>query len=126
MVTQEVEILSPIQTFWLMTLDVVILNWNGRKLLEILLPRVAERSAVKGVTLVLADNGSDDDSVEWVKTNMPDVKIIELGQNYGFADGYNRLWPYWKATIVCYLILMWSLQKTGYHHLSGLWMGILK
>ena len=52
MVTQEVEILSPIQTFWLMTLDVVILNWNGRKLLEILLPRVAERSAVKGVTLV--------------------------------------------------------------------------
>lgn len=90
MVTQEVEILSPIQTFWLMTLDVVILNWNGRKLLEILLPRVAERSAVKGVTLVLADNGSDDDSVEWVKTNMPDVKIIELGQNYGFADGYNR------------------------------------
>ena len=87
MVTQEVEILSPIQTFWLMTLDVVILNWNGRKLLEILLPRVAERSAVKGVTLVLADNGSDDDSVEWVKTNMPDVKIIELGRRLQQGSG---------------------------------------
>src|SRR5690606_39972672 len=80
----------PVQSFWRSTLVTVILNVDGRKLLEILLPRVEERSDVKGVTLVLADNVSDDDSVEWVKTNMPDVKIIELGQNYGFADGYNR------------------------------------
>ncbi len=73
-----------------MTLDVVILNWNGRKLLETLLPKVAERSAIDGVIVVVADNGSDDDSVEWTKTNMPSVKVIELRQNYGFAEGYNR------------------------------------
>lgn len=73
-----------------MTLSVIILNWNSRPLLQKLLPLVAERSNIEGVTLVVADNSSSDDSVKWIKENMPSVKLIELERNYGFAEGYNR------------------------------------
>lgn len=70
-------------------LAVIILNWNGRNLLQQFLP-VASRYTINDDTdLIVADNGSDDDSVEWIKQNQPEVKIIELDKNYGFAEGYN-------------------------------------
>ena len=66
---------------------VVILNWNGLELLKTFLPSVIEHSAL--AQIYLADNGSTDTSVKWVKLNYPDVKIIENQYNHGFAGGYN-------------------------------------
>ena len=69
---------------------VIILNWNGRSLLEQFLPAAVAHTISPESDLWVADNGSTDDSVEFVKKNFPEVKILELGLNYGFAEGYNR------------------------------------
>ena len=68
---------------------IVILNWNGRKMLERYLSTVLEHSRRDAVTYV-ADNASTDDSLSWLATHYPEVKIIRLDQNWGFADGYNK------------------------------------
>ncbi len=67
---------------------VVILNWNGRKHLEQFLPSVVEHSGF--ATIYVADNGSTDDSVDFLKKNFPQVKLVLLDKNYGFAGGYNK------------------------------------
>lgn len=67
---------------------VVILNWNGTQLLEQFLPSVVENS--KNATVYVADNASTDDSVSFVKTNFPTVKIIQNTGNFGYAKGYNE------------------------------------
>ncbi len=72
------------------TVAVVILNWNGRKFLADFLPSVVRYSAGQGVSVVLADNASTDDSVAFTKANFPSVKIIPLDVNYGYAGGYNH------------------------------------
>ncbi|MCI0522951.1 MAG: glycosyltransferase, partial [Bacteroidales bacterium] len=69
---------------------VVILNWNGRELLGRFLPEVLQNSVSADTAVFVADNGSDDDSVAWMAENHPDVKVIVLGKNYGYAGGYNR------------------------------------
>jgi GT2 family glycosyltransferase len=66
---------------------VVILNWNGVKLLEQFLPSVLQYS--EEATIYVADNASTDASVNFVKENYPSVKIIQNTGNYGFAKGYN-------------------------------------
>lgn len=66
---------------------VVILNWNGRAFLEKFLPSVIEHSAA--ATVVIADNGSTDDSVAFVQTHYPSLKIVCNDKNLGFAQGYN-------------------------------------
>jgi GT2 family glycosyltransferase len=68
---------------------VVILNWNGIGYLQKFLPDVIKFTADDETIVCVADNGSTDGSVEWIASNHPDVKIIELGSNYGFAGGYN-------------------------------------
>lgn len=68
---------------------VVILNWNGQKLLEEFLPSVTATS-YSNSTIYLADNGSSDDSISFVANNFPSVQIIALPENYGFAEGYNQ------------------------------------
>jgi GT2 family glycosyltransferase len=68
---------------------VVILNWNGRSLLERFVPLLVERSH-GDVALIVADNGSQDDSLEWLAKHFPLVQVIRLDRNYGFAEGYNR------------------------------------
>ena len=70
--------------------SVVILNWNGVGMLQKFLPKVVEYSQVEGVEVCVADNGSTDESVAWVQTSCPDVRLIVLDKNYGFADGYNQ------------------------------------
>lgn len=69
---------------------VVILNWNGRQkgLIEQYLPSVVEYS--KEAEVFVADNGSEDDSLEFIKANFPTVNLILLDKNYGFTGGYNR------------------------------------
>lgn len=66
---------------------VVILNWNGVKLLEQFLPSIIQFS--KEATIYVADNASTDESVNFVRQNFPTVKIIQNSGNFGFAKGYN-------------------------------------
>lgn len=70
-----------------MSVAVVILNWNGKGLLEKFLPSVTAHS--QGATVYVADNASTDDSVAFVQQHYPDVKIIQNTGNYGYAKGYN-------------------------------------
>ena len=71
-----------------MKIAVVILNWNGVLLLEKFLPSVLKYSLE--ATVYVADNASTDDSVSYVKTFFPSVKIIKNSTNLGFAEGYNQ------------------------------------
>ncbi|GAA4073561.1 glycosyltransferase family 2 protein [Flavobacterium cheonanense] len=66
---------------------VVILNWNGVKLLEQFLPSVISFS--NEAMIYVADNASSDNSIQFVKDNYPTIKIIQNDGNYGFANGYN-------------------------------------
>jgi GT2 family glycosyltransferase len=71
------------------TVIVVILNWNGRKYLQQFLPSVVS-STYTNLEIVVADNGSTDDSMAFVRSNFPNIRIIELKENFGFARGYNE------------------------------------
>ena len=71
-----------------MKIAVVILNWNGVKLLEQFLPSVVQYSSE--ATVYVADNASTDDSISFVKANFPTVQIIKNDYNFGFAQGYNE------------------------------------
>ena len=68
---------------------VVILNWNGKTLLEEFLPSVIKYTPNEIAEIVVADNGSTDDSVKMLKEQFPSVQLILLDKNYGFAEGYN-------------------------------------
>lgn len=67
---------------------VVILNWNGKKFLEQFLPDVIRCSQPLG-RVVIADNASTDDSLNWVRSHHPEVEIIALPDNTGYTGGYN-------------------------------------
>lgn len=71
-------------------LGVIILNWNGLGLLKEFLPQAARDTIGPDADLIVADNGSTDGSPEWVGAAYPQVKLIALDRNYGFAEGYNR------------------------------------
>ena len=68
---------------------IVILNWNGQKYLEQFLPSVLS-DTYSNMEVIVADNDSTDDSVNFLKNEYPQVRIIQLDQNYGFAKGYNE------------------------------------
>ncbi len=72
-----------------MSCSVIILNWNGEAMLRRFLPSVIAHTQSDGVEIVVADNGSTDASLAYVRT-LPEVRVIALEQNYGFAEGYNR------------------------------------
>jgi GT2 family glycosyltransferase len=67
---------------------VVILNYNGEKLLPQFLPSVIHHS--KAAEIFVADNASTDNSIEILQTSFPTVQIIRLEKNFGFCGGYNR------------------------------------
>lgn len=67
-----------------------ILNWNGSKMLQKFLPSVVKYSTGEDRAVAVIDNCSDDDSVDVLKAKFPEVGIITLDRNYGFAEGYNR------------------------------------
>ncbi|HMH35240.1 MAG TPA: glycosyltransferase, partial [Puia sp.] len=71
------------------TVAIVILNWNGRKFLQQFLPSLLA-STCAGAEVIVADNASTDDSLQFMKTHYPQVRIIELVRNYGYAKGYNE------------------------------------
>jgi GT2 family glycosyltransferase len=68
---------------------VAILNWNGKKWLEQFLPNVITHSE-SIAEIVMIDNGSTDDSISFCQLNFPQVTIIALEKNHGFAGGYNE------------------------------------
>lgn len=71
-------------------LAVIILNWNGLDLLKKFLPVAVKNTQGPDVDLIVADNGSNDNSVEWIRENYPDLKLIVFDRNYGFSEGYNK------------------------------------
>lgn len=82
-----------------MKVAIVILNWNGRGMLERFMPSVVKYSHRQHFSVldtdfdtevVVADNGSSDDSLPFLQQNYPDVPLVLLDRNYGFAEGYNK------------------------------------
>lgn len=71
-------------------LSVIILNWNGAKLLREFLPSVIANTKGPGVEVVVADNGSTDDSLKVMCDEFPEVRTMTFGENLGFSGGYNR------------------------------------
>ena len=68
---------------------VVILNYNGKRFLEQFLPNVLENTNRELAEIVVADNASTDDSVTFMQSHYPDIRLIENENNGGFATGYN-------------------------------------
>lgn len=87
---------------------IIILNWNGRDHLLRFLPSVIATTP-KSVEIVVADNGSTDDSIDILNAQFPSVRIIRLEQNFGFAEGYNRAL---KEVVADYYILLNSDVET--------------
>lgn len=72
-----------------MNTAIVILNWNGKHMLERFLPSVTD-CCPSDAEVIIADNGSTDDSIAFLKEHYPNLRLILLDRNYGFAEGYNR------------------------------------
>lgn len=88
---------------------VVILNWNGRDMMRQFLPSVVQYSQPEGCVIV-ADNGSTDDSLDMLTKEFPDVVQLPLPQNYGFAEGYNQAFKQIDAPY--YLLLNSDVEVT--------------
>jgi GT2 family glycosyltransferase len=84
-----------------MKIAIVILNWNGKQLLEQFLPSVLAHSEMADI--YVADNASTDDSVDFVKAQFPSVKIIQNTINGGYAKGYNDALQHVQADVFCLL-----------------------
>lgn len=67
---------------------IVILNYNTRRHLQEYLPSVMAHSG--NAQIIVADNGSPDDSIEYLLREYPQVEVVDLHRNYGFAQGYNE------------------------------------
>ena len=81
---------------------IVILSWNGSQMLRSFLPSVLKYTEEEAAVYV-ADNGSEDNTLEVLATSFPSVKVIPLDKNYGFAEGYNRALQEVKADYVVLL-----------------------
>ena len=69
---------------------IVILNWNGKSLLEKFLPSVI-KSSYNNLQIIVGDNCSTDGSVGYLNLAFPTIKVIKNDKNYGFAEGYNKI-----------------------------------
>lgn len=95
---------------------IVILNWNGRRMLEQYMPSVLMYS--KGdATVIVADNASTDDSLDLLEKQFPEVRIIRFDENWGFAEGYNKALTEVKAE---YYVIMNSDIEVTHHWLTPL------
>ena len=84
-----------------MKVAVVILNWNGRALLQKYLPSVLAHSA--GADIYVVDNDSKDDSVSFLEENYPQIDVIKNAENGGFAKGYNDGLKHIDSDVYCLL-----------------------
>jgi GT2 family glycosyltransferase len=88
---------------------IVILNWNGKHFLETFLPSVVNNS--RSAEVIVADNGSTDDSISFLEKNFPSVRIIRLDKNLGFTGGYNAALKQVQADY--YVLLNSDVQVTA-------------
>lgn len=88
--------------------SIVILNWNGSNYLRQFLPSVIAHS--DSARVIVADNASTDDSVDFVRSNFPEVGLIENTSNGGFAKGYNEALK--KVSSKYYLLLNSDIEVT--------------
>ena len=95
---------------------IVILNWNGVEMLTRFLPNVLDYSRGEAVVYV-ADNASTDNSLEVLKMHFPEVRVIVLEKNWGFAEGYNRALGQIDAE---YYVLLNSDVEVSHHWLTPL------
>ena len=95
---------------------IVILNWNGQKMMERFLPTVLKYSR-NDAEVWVADNASTDNSMEMLAQKFPEVKTLVLDRNYGFADGYNRALRQIEAD---YYVLLNSDVEVTHHWLTPL------
>jgi hypothetical protein len=84
-----------------MKLAIVILNWNGIQLLKKFLKPLVTYNNENEIYVI--DNNSSDDSINYIKSNFPTIKIIENPKNYGYAKGYNEGLKKINADILCLL-----------------------
>ena len=99
-----------------MRLAIVILNWNGEDMLRQYLPSVLRYSRDEA-TVYVADNGSTDDSLALLREHFPEARLLELGRNWGFAEGYNRALSQIDAE---YYLLLNSDVECTHHWLTPL------
>lgn len=72
------------------SVSVVILNWNGLGYLQQFLPSICA-SSYPNLQIIVGDNASTDNSIEFIGAKYPQIKVIANDKNYGFADGYNKI-----------------------------------
>lgn len=84
-----------------MRLAIVILNYNGRNFLARFLPSVLANA--DGFSVYVADNASTDDSVTYLQTQFPQVRLLQLPTNDGYAGGYNNALRHIDAEYYCLL-----------------------
>ena len=101
----------------LMKCSVIILNWNGAEMLRRYLPSVVEHTMDEGCEVIVADNGSTDESMAVMAREFPSVKTIILDKNYGFAEGYNRAIEQVESE---YVVLLNSDVEVTVHWLTPL------
>ena len=94
---------------FLPSVAIVILNWNGKHYLQQFLPSVLSTD-YPNYKVIVADNGSTDDSVRFLKTTYPHIELIELVKNFGFAKGYNEALK--KITADYYVLLNSDVETT--------------
>lgn len=74
----------------MMRVSVIILNWNGERFLKQYLPVLIKYTQPELAEIVVADNGSTDNSLMLLRKDFPNVRVITFDKNYGFAEGYNK------------------------------------
>jgi GT2 family glycosyltransferase len=73
-----------------MRVAIVILNYNGIKYLRQFIPSVIKYSDFQNTKVYIIDNGSEDNSIEFINNTFSEIEVIQLDKNYGFAGGYNK------------------------------------
>lgn len=96
--------------------SIIILNYNGKKWLEQFLPTCI-LTTYPNTQWIVADNASTDDSVAYVKSHFPSMEVVQLPQNYGFAEGNNQTIPFCKGE---YVVLLNSDVEVTPHWLEPL------
>ena len=95
-----------------MKLSIIILNWNGVDMLRRFLPSVIEHSPE--AEIIVADNGSTDESLQLLAERFPDIRVLAFDRNYGFAEGYNKA----IAQIECNYCLL--LKTILFYHIKNI------
>jgi len=80
------------------TTAIAILNYNGKDYLEKFLPSLLKHSA--SVPIYIGDNASTDNSIHFIRDQYPDIKLITFSENYGYSNGYNKLFTQVKEDYI--------------------------